>query len=85
MWVDAACINQSDLQERSDKVSRMQSIYSHAASVPIDLGEPFDNVECALQLLTEATTGVGAHGNAVSFAKLGELPNPDAEPPDESE
>lgn len=85
MWVDAVCIDQSDHQERSDQVSRMRSIYSRAASVPIYLGEPFDNIERALQFLTEAASGVDIHGNAASFSRLGEFPDPDKDPSDENE
>lgn len=39
VWVDAICINQSDLEERSQQVQRMKQIYSSAQIVLIWLGE----------------------------------------------
>jgi hypothetical protein len=35
MWIDAICINQLDIEERSSQVSRMGEIYSHADQVII--------------------------------------------------
>lgn len=39
LWVDAICINQEDLEERSQQVSRMGEIYHDAAKVIVWLGE----------------------------------------------
>lgn len=39
IWIDAICINQEDLEERSIQVARMYSIYDNAQSVLIWLGE----------------------------------------------
>lgn len=33
LWIDAVCINQSDLQERSQQVQHMRSIYREASRV----------------------------------------------------
>ncbi|KAK0105888.1 hypothetical protein ONS95_004400 [Cadophora gregata] len=38
MWVDAICINQEDIPERSLQTANMRSIYQHAASVAVFLG-----------------------------------------------
>ncbi|KFA71687.1 hypothetical protein S40288_09533 [Stachybotrys chartarum IBT 40288] len=40
MWVDAVCINQLDLDERSQQVSLMRKIYSLCDEAAIWLGEP---------------------------------------------
>lgn len=40
MWVDAVCINQSDVAERASQVAMMGSIYSTAKHVDIWLGSP---------------------------------------------
>ncbi|KAF5581290.1 heterokaryon incompatibility het-6 [Fusarium pseudoanthophilum] len=45
IWVDAICINQSDLGERSDQVVMMGTIFSQAAEVHGYVGEDPDNVE----------------------------------------
>ncbi|RYN45573.1 hypothetical protein AA0114_g8981 [Alternaria tenuissima] len=39
LWVDALCINQNDIQERSHQVQQMATIYSSARTVLIWLGE----------------------------------------------
>ncbi|KAI1752338.1 heterokaryon incompatibility protein-domain-containing protein [Xylaria castorea] len=39
IWVDAVCINQNDLSERSGQVKMMRLIYSQATTVHIWLGE----------------------------------------------
>ena len=40
LWVDAACINQTDDVEKGHQVARMGAIYKNATSVIIWLGEP---------------------------------------------
>jgi len=39
LWIDAICINQDDLEERSSQVARMKDIYANASSVVVWLGE----------------------------------------------
>jgi hypothetical protein len=48
MWIDAICINQDDVAERSREVARMRDIYAHAWQVIIWLGPEADNSEIAL-------------------------------------
>jgi hypothetical protein len=43
MWIDAVCIDQTNLQERAAQVQFMVSIYSHAHFVIAWLGEEADN------------------------------------------
>ncbi|KAF2445504.1 HET-domain-containing protein, partial [Karstenula rhodostoma CBS 690.94] len=38
LWVDALCINQDDVEERSEQVAMMGSVYSYASGVLIWLG-----------------------------------------------
>ncbi|KAJ8064481.1 hypothetical protein OCU04_006815 [Sclerotinia nivalis] len=42
LWVDALCINQSDVKERNEQVRLMGEIYSMAKPVLIWLGESFE-------------------------------------------
>jgi hypothetical protein len=53
LWVDALCINQSDVDECSQQVRRMLDIYKRAARVLAWLGAPSDDSDEALTLLTE--------------------------------
>lgn len=51
LWVDAACINQRNDEERSQQVARMADIYRSAAKVLIWLGPAADNSAEALEAL----------------------------------
>ncbi|KAK6855385.1 hypothetical protein PG995_008917 [Apiospora arundinis] len=52
-WIDALCINQSDLEERAKQVSLMTSIYSNAANVVVWLGKDNTDAHLAHALLSE--------------------------------
>jgi len=49
LWVDAICINQTDLDERKEQVRRMRHIYPYAPRVIIWLGPERDNSQVAMQ------------------------------------
>lgn len=51
LWVDALCINQDDVAERSQQVSMMHEIYSSAERVVIWLGEAGDGSDEAFDSL----------------------------------
>jgi hypothetical protein len=51
LWVDAVCINQSNVAERTSQVRMMQTIYSNAARVVVWLGEAETTDELALEVL----------------------------------
>ncbi|KAI1407516.1 HET-domain-containing protein [Hypoxylon sp. FL1857] len=55
LWVDAICINQSDLAERSEQVALMTSIYFNAANVVVWLGKDDRDAHEARALLSEYT------------------------------
>ncbi|QPC74544.1 hypothetical protein HYE68_005296 [Fusarium pseudograminearum] len=48
-WIDALCINQSNLQERKLQVSIMDRIFGGASRVVVWLGKPYPNLELALR------------------------------------
>jgi hypothetical protein len=50
-WIDAICINQSDVDERSAQVLIMSKIYSKAQLVVVWLGEAYANDEFAFDAL----------------------------------
>lgn len=52
LWVDAVCINQGDLEERSKQVLRMRDIYTFAETVEVWLG-PADDDDCAAMALVK--------------------------------
>lgn len=58
IWIDALCINQSDIEERDKQVLRMRDIYSMATSVQVWLGEAGEEDALALQLVREISAVV---------------------------
>jgi hypothetical protein len=51
IWIDALCINQGDLGERSREVRRMRLIYKMAADVVIWLGSEAEESDKAMDLI----------------------------------
>jgi hypothetical protein len=52
IWVDAICINQTNLQERNYQVKQMPKIYSAAQEVVAWLGEQTIGSDAAMELIT---------------------------------
>ncbi|PMD15205.1 hypothetical protein NA56DRAFT_550813, partial [Hyaloscypha hepaticicola] len=47
LWVDALCINQEDIPERNEQVSRMGTLYNQAEEVLVWLGPEKDGSDIA--------------------------------------
>lgn len=58
LWVDSICVNQSDLNERSQQVGRMSDIYSRAMKTIVWLGPM--NHELAIQKLQDLAMEFGS-------------------------
>lgn len=56
LWIDQICINQSDLQERSNQVRLMRLIYNRANLVVAWLGKEDEYTATAFQLIDEIVT-----------------------------
>lgn len=54
IWIDAICINQDDIPERNQQVTKMHEIYSKAAKVVAWLGPASSNSDMAFIFLAEA-------------------------------
>ncbi|KAL7622751.1 hypothetical protein AAE478_006429 [Parahypoxylon ruwenzoriense] len=54
-WVDAVCINQSDLAERAEQVALMTTVYANASNVIAWLGKDDPDAHEALALVSEYT------------------------------
>lgn len=50
LWIDAVCINQADLQERSQQVGIMRDIYRNASGTIVWLGEESQNSGLGIEL-----------------------------------
>jgi hypothetical protein len=58
LWIDAICINQDDIPERSEQVKKMASIYSRAQQVILWLGEESDQSTLAFKTLSDLGDGI---------------------------
>lgn len=63
LWVDAICINQADLKERSEQVYLMRDIYIKATRTIVWLGKAEANSDLAMKFLGE----LGAHPSPEDF------------------
>ena len=50
LWIDAICINQSDVRERTSQVTLMGDIYHTAEAVIVWLGTEDEDARCAVEL-----------------------------------
>jgi hypothetical protein len=51
IWIDAICINQADINEKSDQILRMRQIYAQAVLVTVWLGPERDDSNIAFQMI----------------------------------
>jgi hypothetical protein len=54
LWIDALCINQASIEERSREVQRMRDIYRKAFDVVVWLGEAADGSDDAMDLIASS-------------------------------
>jgi len=64
LWIDAICINQDNISERSEQVNKMASIYGNAQLVILWLGEEAHQSSSAIETLR-------ALGNGVKVSNMG--------------
>ncbi|KAH8689780.1 HET-domain-containing protein, partial [Phaeosphaeriaceae sp. PMI808] len=48
LWIDAICINQEDIDERTQQVKEMTSIYRKVTRVYVWMGEAIENLDAAI-------------------------------------
>lgn len=53
VWIDAVCINQDDMAERSQQVAMMSSIYERSAMTLVWLGKDNGTAERSMQMMME--------------------------------
>ena len=61
LWVDALCIEQSNLEEKNNQVSRMRHIYGNASQVIVWLGEGWPGSEMAMEFLRRLGNDAALH------------------------
>ncbi len=70
LWIDAICVNQTNLEERSRQVTRMVNIYSKAARVIVWLGFESENTSAAMNCFQEIVSTSLWAMNVVKFFQL---------------
>ncbi|GKZ55627.1 hypothetical protein AnigIFM49718_000706 [Aspergillus niger] len=50
LWIDAICINQSDVHEKSREVQRMRQVYAQASNVVVWLGNSSEDSDVAMDM-----------------------------------
>ncbi|KAN0110765.1 HET domain containing protein [Hyaloscypha variabilis] len=68
IWVDSVCINQGDIDDRTNQVKRMTQIYRDASGVFIWLGPLTTTTSVAVNLI-HAINAKGALGNEAAVSK----------------
>jgi hypothetical protein len=71
LWVDAICINQNDMAEKSSQVEKMREIFANAQRVVVWLGEEEEHDEHAISALPRLNSHVGQFDEVDPYPKLG--------------
>ena len=66
LWIDAICINQEDLDERSRQVQLMSLIYHQATKVQAYIGEPSDSSDVGMDFVLQDAASMMNHMNRPS-------------------
>ncbi|MCJ1247927.1 hypothetical protein MMC30_005142 [Trapelia coarctata] len=74
-WIDAICINQKDLNEKSRQIRQMGAIYTTANTVLVWLGKADDSTETAVDVMSQLSSV--PRGLAETFTGL-DIWNPEA-------
>jgi hypothetical protein len=70
IWVDAICIDQSNIEERNHQVPLMKTIYSNAVAVQVWLGSPSKRSDGAMEILKQIFQGIPLHEAKVGDSLL---------------
>jgi hypothetical protein len=74
LWVDALCIDQSNISERSEQVCRMLEIYEKPTQVVVWLGPAADGSDIAFDKLKELSKLVPPSSKPITVNKSGQFP-----------
>ncbi|KAE8443919.1 hypothetical protein EG329_001229 [Mollisiaceae sp. DMI_Dod_QoI] len=69
-WIDAICVNQKDLEERSKQVQRMADIFSKAHRVVVWLGSESDDSDLAIDCIERASSQIKVNWSKLSMESI---------------
>lgn len=70
LWIDAICVNQQNLKERSQQVKRMADVYSKAARVVVWLGPESDDSSLAMDCFDKIASKVKVDWTTLSMSAI---------------
>jgi hypothetical protein len=70
LWIDAICVNQQDLEERSRQVERMTDIFTKAPRVVVWLGLEFSDSSVAFDCITTICNNVEVDPRRLTIRSL---------------
>jgi hypothetical protein len=70
LWIDAICVNQQNLKERSQQVKRMADVYSKAARVAVWLGSESDDSSLAMDCIDKIASKVKVDWATLSMSAI---------------
>ena len=73
-WIDAACINQKDADEKSRQVRIMSEIYKNAAHVVVSLGEASPETDAAMDSLYPLSKAISQIDKGIEWRRRGAQP-----------
>ena len=76
-WIDAICINQDDMNEKSEQIGRMREIYQNAIRVCADLGPASEDEEIVFKKIEHLSNSIVAESKRIDFEGI--EPNKKAE------
>ncbi|RDW58753.1 hypothetical protein BP6252_13229 [Coleophoma cylindrospora] len=76
IWIDAICINQTDIHERSSQVMRMTDIYRASIQVIAWLGSNHEDEDDAIELLFQHASNIRAWANTTDHPLRWKQPFP---------
>ncbi|KAK7909001.1 Heterokaryon incompatibility protein 6- OR allele [Apiospora marii] len=82
VWIDAVCINQADMDERSQQVAMMRSIYERSAMTLVWLGRDNGTAQKSMQMIMEVANWRQIRfGNAQRYGEFWDESTADPFPP----
>ena len=70
LWIDALCINQSDIEEKTDQVKRMKDIYVKGMSTLVWLGPSADDSNAAMDEMEKIGSHIARNNGILLFQQF---------------
>ena len=79
LWIDAICINQSDVSEKTEQVKKMKDIYANATNTVVWLGPEWSNSDGTIAEINRVGQHIISQGIQALMTELDTLPSENSE------